>query len=251
MFAAPMMFHVKHHNDIEIFDIQAKAGLMDFSPDESDRALLEQHVDLLLEANQRVNLTAVRDKPAAMRLHALDSLGIISSVLRAPDGTVADLGSGGGFPGIPVAICTDRHVTLVESVKKKAAFLESAVLNLGLESRVSVSPLRAEEEAGRMPESYSVVCSRALSSLPSLLELSAPLLCQGGWMIAMKGRLDEVEIADGQQAAELVGMRQLDILRYELPGGGEQRALAIYKKTGRPRLKLPRNTGMAQRRPLV
>lgn len=246
-----MMFHVKHSDHIDSVKLQLAAGLLGFHPSELMLEQLELHIDLLLEANQRVNLTAVREKPAALRLHALDSLGIISAIVEAPEGVVADLGSGGGFPGIPVALCTDRSVVLVESVKKKAAFLESVIEELGLADRVTVSPLRAEEEALRSPSRYSVVVSRALSSLPSLLELSAPLLEKHGWMIAMKGRLESHEIASGRTAGQLVGMDEVAVRRYELPGGEELRALAIYQNSGHPQMRLPRNTGMAQKKPLA
>jgi len=221
------------------------------APDEHVRTLLERHVDLLLEANQRVNLTAVREKSAAMRLHVLDSLGVIETINEAPAGRVADLGSGGGFPGIPIAVCTDRNVTLVESVKKKAAFLEFAIQDLGIAESVSVSALRAEEEALRAPGHYSVVVCRALSALPSLIELASPLLSDGGWLVAMKGRLEESEVSSGRNAADLLAMSEKSIVRYQLPGGDEQRAIVVYQKSGKPRLKLPRNPGMAQRRPLA
>lgn len=246
-----MMFHVKHSEDTPTFGQLSAAGVRGFAPDERQAALLEQHVDLLLEANQHVNLTAVREKSAAMRLHVLDSMGVIAAINDAPAGRVADLGSGGGFPGIPIAVCTSRHITLVESVKKKATFLEGAVESLGITGSVSVSALRAEEEALRVPGYYSVVVCRALSALPSLLELASPLLGEGGWMVAMKGRLEDAELSAGRSAARLVGMSEKSISRYELPGGDEQRALVVYQKIGTPSLKLPRNTGMAQRKPLA
>ncbi|MDO8987859.1 MAG: 16S rRNA (guanine(527)-N(7))-methyltransferase RsmG [Coriobacteriia bacterium] len=213
-------------------------------------AQLITHVDLLLEANTRVNLTAIRDRDAAIRLHALDSVAVLPYIQDAMPGPVADLGSGGGFPGIPIAICSQRTIALVESIAKKAKYLSDTVESLGLADRVTVSPLRAEEEAIARPRYYSVVVARALSSLPSLVELASPLLKTGGVLIAMKGKAEDVELQAGASAAARVGMRQVSLERYTLPPDGETRSVVVYLKSTKSAMRLPRNTGMAQKKPL-
>lgn len=248
-----MMFHVKHSDTLpdDLEYIMSNAALLGVELDVAAAQALLKHVDLLLEANTRVNLTAIRDRSQAIRLHAVDSLAVVPHIGESLAGPVVDLGAGGGFPGIPIAIVAGRQITLVESVKKKAAFLQEAVDLLCLGAVCSASPLRAEEEAIRVPEYYSVAVARALSSLPSLLELAAPLLRMDGLLIAMKGRLDEQEIRAGRTASKVLGMSELRLDRYCLPDGDESRSIVVYRKTGASSIKLPRNPGMAQKKPLV
>lgn len=247
------MFHVKHSDDIQQATsyLQSGAAAWGVNLSLATATGLVRHVHALLEANQRVNLTAIKDHDEAVRLHALDSLAVVPFIESAPAGRVADLGSGGGFPGIPIALSTGRQVSLVESVKKKAAFLESVVEQLGLSASVQVHPVRAEEEALAAPSAYAVVVARALTSLPSLVELASPLLEMGGLLIAMKGRAEEDELERGRAAGAVVGMKQTDLYRYQLPDGEESRSIVVYRRSGRPNLSLPRNTGMAQKKPLA
>lgn len=249
----PMMFHVKHGTqyDQESELLAQWASQLGITLDHEPLQLLLQHLDLMLAANSRVNLTSIRDWDSALRLHVLDSLAVLPILMKLSIGEIADLGSGGGFPGIPIAICTDRPVTLVESVKKKATFLQEAVTALDLGNRTSVSPLRAEEEALRRPRPYTAVTARALSSLPSLVELASPLLMEGGVLVAMKGRVKNEELAAGREAGEKVGMREVEVRGYCLPEGEEARAIVVYRRSGKTSIQLPRNTGMAQRRPLA
>ena len=248
-----MMFHVKHsptYTDEHAY-LKSNAELLGVQLDDATAEALLRHVDLLLEANSKVNLTAIRERLPAIRLHVLDSVAVVPYVRESPAGLLADLGAGGGFPGIPIALLTGRQVTLVESVKKKATFLRDALECLGLAATNTVSPLRAEEEARRVPQHYSVVVARALSSLPSLVELASPLLQTGGLLIAMKGKLEDSEIKSGRLASRIVGMSEERIERYSLPDGEESRSIVLYRKTGPSSIKLPRNPGMAQRKPLA
>ncbi len=102
---------------------------------------LVRHVELVLSANQRVNLTRVVEPAAALRLHTADSLSILEDVDAAPPGPLLDLGSGAGFPGIPLAVCTDRHATLLDSVGKKVRELGSIIVDLGLADQRRCSSL--------------------------------------------------------------------------------------------------------------
>lgn len=243
---------MKHSSDTDsVEQLELLAHKLGVEIDDACAERMLAHLALLLEANERVNLTAIRAFPDALRLHAADSAAILPHVAQAPAGRLADLGSGGGFPGIPIAICTNRSVTLVESIKKKAAFLEAAAHELGLDDSVEVHAVRAEEEAAKNPGSYSVVVARALSSLPSLVELASPLLAKQGHLIAMKGRLESDELERAERAAALVGMRQVRVSRYELPAGGESRSIVVYERVGRAGIKLPRNPGLAQKKPLA
>lgn len=213
------------------------------------RALIEQHLDLVLQANKTLNLTRIANREEAELLHIEDSLVGLPECQQAPEGRYADIGSGGGFPGFPLAIVTGRQTLLVESVKKKAEMLEAFAEQLGLSSQVSVYAGRTEELAGHQPEAFSLITARALTALPSLLELASPLLQQGGWLVAYKSDNvdDELEGALGIQ--DKLGMVLRSDRHVLLSDGSTPRRILVFEKVSEPQVKLPRRPGMAQKRP--
>ncbi|MFU8890618.1 MAG: 16S rRNA (guanine(527)-N(7))-methyltransferase RsmG [Anaerosomatales bacterium] len=211
--------------------------------------MLLVHMDKVLAANERLNLTAIKDRTSAIRLHVVDSLALIPHVTRT-EARIADIGSGAGYPGVPISIVCLRPVDLVESAKKKARFLEECIHSLGGLSGSESLPMRAEEVAEAHPGQYGCVTARALTSLPSLVELASPLLRDGGQLLAMKGSPTVQEMEAGRTAADLVGLEESELVSYVLPESGERRTLIRYSKTGTPRIHLPRRIGLAQKRPL-
>ena len=150
---------------------------------------LDAFTDLLLRWNARINLVADRDAEAVRTRHIADSLQLLP-LLPAGDGPVGDLGSGGGFPGLVLAIASRRPFHLVESDRRKAAFLTEAAAQLGL-SHVRVHPTRIE--AARLPP-LAALTARALAPLPDLLAHAAQLLAAGGIALFPKGRSAEDEL---------------------------------------------------------
>lgn len=210
-----------------------------------------RHLDFVLEANTTVNLTAITQPDDALRLHLIDSLTALPEVSDAPKGRLVDIGTGAGFPGLELGLATGRETLLVDSVRKKTDAIQRFLLQEALDSWISVSALRAEELARQQREQFAVVTARALSSLPSLVELAAPLLGQGGRLVAMKGQLDQAEVDRAHHVAALVGMRFETRRNLVLPLGGEMRELIVFSRCGKPRLAVPRREGLAQRRPLA
>jgi 16S rRNA (guanine527-N7)-methyltransferase len=152
------------------------------------RSAVDDHVRLLVAWNDAINLTAVREPAAIAVRHVVDSLAGLD-VLRARSiERFVDLGSGGGFPGLPLAAAAGARALLVDSIAKKARFLEASVEAVGLAGRVGVAARRAEdlardrEERGRWP----AVTARAVASLADLVELALPLLAPGGVLLAWK-----------------------------------------------------------------
>lgn len=229
-------------------DVEAGLAGMGIACGPEQLAALVMHLGLVEEANASFNLTTIRPE-GAVAAHILDSASALPYLDEAPHGEFADLGSGPGFPGIPLAILTGRHVTLVESVKKKASFLERAVAKLRL--KATVRAVRAEELAGERRAAYSVVTARALSSLPALVELASPLLRLGGLLICLKGRPDEDELQRGDAAGMLCGMERSRVVVVSVPGLDAARTIVVYRRSGNPRVALPRRNGMAQRQPLA
>lgn len=228
--------------------ITAAAERADISVATTQAQALAQHVVAVLVANETMNLTRVTDPGDAVTLHVIDSLTALSAVLESPPGPLVDIGTGAGYPGIPIAIMVDRHVTLVESVKKKARFLSEVLQGLALEA--DVAPERVEEFATGHLGEFAVVSARAVSSLASLVELASPLLFVGGRLIAYKGAPGPEEIERGDSAARRAGMRRMARVPVVLPGSPVARELVIYERYGMPSVRLPRRSGLAQTSPL-
>ena len=171
------------------------------------RAAIDGHVRLLLAWNTAINLSAIRQPAAIARLHVADSLAALGLVRAGPHRSLLDLGSGGGFPGLPIAAALPgTRVDLVDSVAKKAAFLETVVRATGLADRVAVIPARSEAIAGRAGGGdRDVVTARAVGTLDDLVELALPLLSVGGRLIAWKRGDISAELEAGRRAAAALG----------------------------------------------
>jgi 16S rRNA (guanine527-N7)-methyltransferase len=219
------------------------------SIDEAQRQAIDRHLQLVLEANQTTNITRIEDPDRAEVLHIEDSLVGLPECLAAPAGRYADLGSGAGYPGIPLAVATGRQAMLVESVKKKASLLSHFAEQLNLAARVSVYPGRAEELAAEQPEAFALVTARALTALPSLLELASPLLQHGGVLVAYKAGdvADELAWAEGIQ--QKLGLQKKSVRHTVLSDGCTDRSIIVFEKVAEPTVTLPRRPGMAQKRP--
>jgi 16S rRNA (guanine527-N7)-methyltransferase len=208
----------------------------------------EAYVRLLLEANTRLNLTRVVEPDDVARLHLLDSLAALPMLPSA--GAVADLGSGGGVPGIVLALARpDLRWTLVDSVGKKADALRSFVSALDL-ANVEVRAERAELLArGPSRESFDLVTARACAALPVLAEYALPLLRVGGTLLAWKGRISPGELAAGAAASELLGGDVPNVRATGIAVLGDHRFVVIGKR--RPTdPRWPRRPGEPVRRPL-
>ena len=185
-------------------------------PDAAQQQLLAFR-DLLLKWNKTYNLTALRDPDQAISHHLLDSLAILPYV---NDGALLDVGSGGGLPGIPLAIARPQlSVRMVDTVQKKATFLQQAAIQLGLKN-VAVDHARVEELGGQ----YAQISSRAFAELKLFVELTRHLLAPGGRWLAMKGVCPDAEIA--ALPADIVVDR---IVPLSVPGLDAERHLIILK----------------------
>ena len=233
--------------------IMSEAEAAGFALTPSNADVLLRHLNYVIEANSRVRLTAIDSLESGVRLHIIDSILALPELTSAPPGTAIDIGTGGGYPGIPMALLSGRRFVLADSVRKKvSAVAEYLAAEDGI-GQVSTVAARAEELAADSAHraSYGVVVARALSALPSLVELAAPLLVEGGHLIAMKGGITQEELDRGTQASAVCGMSLKSVRRFELPSSGEQRSVIVYEKIGAATIDLPRRTGLAQRKPLA
>jgi 16S rRNA (guanine527-N7)-methyltransferase len=223
-------------------------GEMGIATTEPQLQAMERHLRLVAETNVSFNLTAIPESEY-VPLHVLDSAAALPFLAPAPSGAFADLGSGAGFPAVPLAVLSGRPVVLVESVKKKAAFLERVVAELRLEA--SIQGIRAEELALEHRARFAAATARALASLPSLVELASPLLREGGLLICLKGLPDELELSRGDAAAHRCGMERTATTALAVPHVDAQRTVVVYRRSAAPGVALPRRSGMAQRQPLA
>lgn len=214
-------------------------------------AAIEGHVRLLLAWTGAINLTAIRDPIAVARLHVIDSLAALPRLRELDTDGLLDLGSGGGFPGIPLAAALPSwRGLLVDSTGKKAAFLETALQAVGLHDRVAVAPVRAEALAldrghrGRWP----VVTARAVGGLAELIELAFPLLSIGGALVAWKRGPLEAELASAGRALDAIGGGEIEVVDTSLAGLDGHR-LAIVTKHGPTPAGYPRDPADRRRRP--
>lgn len=220
-----------------------------WEPTIEQRELLDSHLRLVIEENKITNLTRITDWESAQVLHVEDSLVGLPEINEAPEGKLVDMGTGAGFPGIPVAIITGRETLLVDSVGKKVQALHRIIEKLGLSEYVSASHIRIEELALEHACEFSVVTARALSSLPSLLELASPLLTIGGRLICYKAESAYDEIDHVKDIQQKLGMNYVTSRDTVLSDGETKRTIMVFEKVSDPTVKLPRRVGMAQKKP--
>ncbi len=205
----------------------------------------------LLDWNTRMNLTAIKDPEEVLLRHFLDSLSLLT-VYDKPQARVLDIGSGAGFPGLPLKIVRPQwHVTLLEATGKKVTFLQHVIETLELKDVVAVHG-RAEELAhkGEYRVSFDMVTVRAVSSLSTLLEYAAPYCRVGGQIILPKKGALEEELAQGKRAATQVGAVFKADVAVTLPGLADGRRLLVWEQKRVCPEQYPRSGAVMAKKPL-
>jgi 16S rRNA (guanine527-N7)-methyltransferase len=233
-------------------ELIARAARMGVAVSPDQAAQFERFHVMLAEANARMNLTRVPDdRSEAIDRNYLDSIAPLAFDLIPEKSSLVDVGSGAGFPGVPLAIMrTDVSVTLMDSIGKRVEFLNGAIEMLSLNARALC--VRAED-AGRKPdlrEAFDIATARAVAPLSVLSEFALPLLRVGGWMIAYKGPAWENELDEGMMAIQTLGGEFVTAKQVEIPGRDWAHALILIKKVSSTDAKYPRRAGIPEKRPL-
>ena len=217
--------------------------------DEGQIGQMAAYGRLLLRANETTNLTAIREPEAAARLHFLDSAALLT-VADFAGKAVADVGSGAGFPGVPLRILRpDVRLTCLDSVGKKMDFVRAACREVGLED-VTCLWGRAEELPA-LRETFDVAVSRAVAELPLLAELCLPLVRPGGLFLAMKNPDCDDEAARAAFAVKALGGRMREIRRYTVPGTDTVHAVVAIEKVRPTPPQYPRRWAQIKKKPLL
>lgn len=210
----------------------------------------ENYKNLLLEWNEKINLTAITDEDDIILKHFVDSMTIIKYIKN--NSSIVDVGTGAGFPGIPVKIANPSlNVTLVDSLNKRLLFLEDVINKLTL-NQIKTVHSRAEEfgQNKLYREKFDVATSRAVANLSVLVEYLLPLVKVGGKCICMKGSEIEEELKNSEDAIKLLGGEIERVEEFTLPESDIKRNIVIIKKIRQTPNRYPRKPGVPSKNPL-
>jgi len=220
--------------------------------DPGARATIDAHARFLLAWTGAINLTAIREPADVARLHVLDSLSALPLLRTRGVSRLLDIGSGGGFPGLPLAVAlgSDRAL-LVDSVGKKVRFLQTVIEATGLERRVAAETVRSEVLARdrRDRGAWPVVTARAVSSLAELVEIALPLVAPGGVLVAWKRAPVDDEIAAAEGALRALAAGPVEVVPVTIPGL-EAHRLIVVPRGGPVDARFPRDPAERKRHPL-
>ena len=239
------------YNDMVRYLSESEIPGIDISDDKKEK--LYRFYELLIEKNKVMNLTSITELKECTYKHFIDSISLIKIVkdLDSKDYNIADLGTGAGFPGIPLAIVfPNLNLTLIDSLNKRIKFIQEVCENLGLEN-VNAIHSRAEDIARNKDyrESFDICVSRAVANLASLSEYCLPLVKLGGSFISYKSKGFDIEVNDAKNAIKLLGGEIKDSIRFDLDEYGERILLDIKKIKSTPD-KYPRKAGLPTKEPI-
>lgn len=219
---------------------------------EEQLSRFERYYELLIEWNQKMNLTAITEPREVAVKHMIDSLSAWDDSLFSPEASLVDVGTGAGFPGIPLKILyPGLKLTLLDSLNKRIRYLQTVVDELGL-TDVRCIHARAEEAARQKEyrEQFDIAVSRAVARLPILAEYCLPFVKKGGIFAALKGMQYEQEAQEARKALGMLGGQLAAVHPVQLPGLEDKRAVIYVRKTGKTPAAYPRKAGTPEKNPL-
>lgn len=234
----------------EVSLLKDGAGQLGVRLEDLKVASLLEYKRILLEWNEKMNLTAIEEEREFIIKHFIDSLSILPYLGDVR--SLIDVGTGAGFPGIPLKIAQPSlEILLLDSLEKRVGFLKTVISELKLDG-IRALHLRAED-AGKEPshrEKYDAAVARAVAALPVLLEYCLPMVKRGGIFIAMKGSSKE-EIEASNKALELLGGKIEEVKEFTLPCSEIKRSIIIVRKFRQTPTKYPRKAGKPSKQPLI
>lgn len=230
-------------------ELKEKAKLINIEIEDVKIEKFYNYMNLLLEWNEKINLTAITEPNEVILKHFIDSATIIKYIEN--NMSIVDVGTGAGFPGIPLNIIkSNAKYTLVDSLNKRINFLNEVIEKLGLQN-INTVHSRIEDFAKNNKEKFDIATSRAVASLNVLLEYLLPLVKVGGICICMKGSNAKEEIENASKALEILGGKIEKIEEIILPNSDIVRNIIIVRKIKTTPNKYPRKAGMATKEPII
>jgi len=223
-----------------------------FPADEEKAAKLTEYNAMVIAMSKKMNLTGIKDIDESLIKNIYDSLTVYDEKYFPEKGKVLDLGTGAGFPGVPLAILRpDMLFVLVDSIQKKLTFVENACRNLGIKN-VKCVHMRAEEGGRRRKtrEAFDVVTARAVKAMPIISEWALPFVKVGGVFAAMKGPGAMEEMKQAGKILRELHAELSEKKEFELPGG-DKRCILFLKKTAPCPKTYPRKVGIAEKKPII
>ena len=231
-------------------DFKTELIKLNINPTDAILDKFEKYYDRLVTVNEYMNLTAITEHDEVYNKHFLDSLLITKAIDEGEKFTLCDVGSGAGFPSIPLAIVNPNvEVTIIDALNKRINFLNELIKYLELPNAIAYHK-RAEEFAKDKRESFDIVTARAVARLNLLSELCLPLVKIGGKFIAMKGQGGAHELAEAAKAITTLGGKVVKTLELELPNEAGKREIIIIEKVKPTPMKYPRAFAKIKERPL-
>lgn len=212
----------------------------------------EDFMDHMILWNDRVRLTSITEENEVIDKHFVDSLSVLKTNLFKSDLKILDLGTGGGFPGIPLKLYDRTYdLTMIDSRLKKIEYLETVIEKFNLENTLALHG-RAEDfgKDEEYREKFDIVVSRAVANTAVLSEYCLPFVKKGGYFIAMKGSEIEEELNEGKKAIKILGGKIQEVLEFKLPQTDFNRSIVIVKKIDDTPKKYPRSSGKPKKKPL-
>ena len=207
------------------------------------------YMNLLLEWNEKINLTSITEKNDIILKHFIDSMSALKYIDE--DCKLIDVGTGAGFPGIPIGILKQKtKITLLDSLNKRIIFLNEVIKKLDLKNICAIHN-RAEDFGRENKEKYDIGISRAVASLPTLVEYIIPPVRVGGKCICMKGAEIDEEIKNAEFAIKELGGKIFQIEKFNLPDSNYKRTIIIIEKIKNTPNEYPRRSGLPQKQPLM
>lgn len=231
-----------------------RKGLEDLGITATDKILSDFSIyrEILVEWNQKMNLTGIEDEKQVYIKHFLDSVSAVKNDYIKDGISIIDVGTGAGFPGLPLRICLENiELTLLDSLNKRINFLEEVSENLELDN-IEFIHGRAEDfgKLEEYREQYDVATARAVAGLPILMEFCVPFVKVGGYFICLKGPNANLELEESKSAMEVLGIELIEKIDIELPETDLDHNILVFEKVRSTPVKYPRKAGKASKNPI-
>ena len=231
-----------------------KKGIEDFGLEANEKVLsdFQKYKELLVEWNQKMNLTGIEDEKEVFIKHFLDSISAVTKGYIQNGMSLIDVGTGAGFPGLPLRICLpELKVTLLDSLNKRINFLQEVSSKLSIDD-IEFIHGRAEDFGKNEDyrEKYDIATARAVAGLPVLMEFCVPFIKVGGYFVCLKGPNANLELEESKKAMEVLGVEYIEKIDVKLPESDLNHNILIFKKVKNTPSKYPRKAGKVSKNPI-